>query len=338
MHVQVWHDTDEIPDDLGPVVLTVGVFDGVHRGHRAILSATVDEARTRNLPSVALTFDPHPVQVHRPDSGLVLVASIDDRLERLSSLGLDGALVQHYDLDFAASSPEAFVADYLVKDLRVACLVVGEDVRFGRDNSCDARVLRELCDANGVDLVLVEDVACDLTGRRWSSTWVREALAAGKVHQAARVLGRPHRLRGRVVRGFQRGREMGYPTANLAPDDLGVVPADGVYAGWLLVGPFDEPGSADAEGIRLPAAISVGTNPTFNGTERTVEAHVLGRTDLNLYDLEVVVEFVAGLRPMVAFDGMEALVVQMRADVEDAAGILGEPVPPPLDPAAVTAR
>ncbi|MGO1174099.1 MAG: riboflavin kinase, partial [Actinomycetaceae bacterium] len=217
-------------------------------------------------------------------------------------------------------------------------LVVGEDVRFGRDNSGDAAVLRDLCDELGIDLVLVADIACDLTGRRWSSTWIREALSAGDVHQAARILGRPHRLRGVVVRGFQRGRELGYPTANLAPDDLGVVPADGVYAGWLLAGPFGEHGDADADATRLPAAISVGTNPTFQGTERTVEAHVLGRTDLDLYGAEVVVEFVAHLRPMVAFDGIEPLLVQMRADVEDAAGILGEPVPPTLDPSTVTAR
>ncbi|MGO1737814.1 MAG: bifunctional riboflavin kinase/FAD synthetase [Actinomycetaceae bacterium] len=336
--MQVWHDTDEIPDDLGPVVVTVGVFDGVHRGHRALLAATVGEAEARSMPAVVLTFDPHPSQVHRPDRPMVLVASTADRIERLSALGLDGVLVQRYDLDFASATPREFVEDYLKGVLDVAVLVVGEDVRFGRDNSGDAAVLRDLCDELGIDLVLVADIACDLTGRRWSSTWIREALSAGDVHQAARILGRPHRLRGVVVRGFQRGRELGYPTANLAPDDLGVVPADGVYAGWLLAGPFGEHGDADADATRLPAAISVGTNPTFQGTERTVEAHVLGRTDLDLYGAEVVVEFVAHLRPMVAFDGIEPLLVQMRADVEDAAGILGEPVPPTLDPSTVTAR
>ncbi|MGC5616181.1 bifunctional riboflavin kinase/FAD synthetase [Georgenia sp. Z1491] len=335
--MQVWHDSEEIPRDLGPIVLTVGVFDGVHRGHRALLAATVEEAAKRSLPAVALTFDPHPAQVHRPEDDLVLVANAADRIERLSALGLDGVLVQHYDLEFASATPEEFVSDYLRRDLEVACLVVGEDVRFGRDNAGDADVLHDLCDRLGIELVLVAEVACDLTGRRWSSTWIRQSLAAGDVHQAARILGRPHRLRGVVVRGFRRGRALGYPTANLAPDDLGVVPADGVYAGWLLPGPFDTPGAADTGATRLPAAISVGTNPTFQGTERTVEAHVLGRTDLDLYDEEVVVEFVAHLRPMVTFDGMEPLMAQMRADVEDAAGILGVPVPPELAPDAVTA-
>ncbi|GAA4423514.1 bifunctional riboflavin kinase/FAD synthetase [Georgenia halophila] len=322
--MQVWHGAAEVPADLGPTVATLGIFDGVHRGHQVVLAATVSEAESAGLSSVAVTFDPHPATVHRPDEDFSLIASLPDRLERLTGTGLDGVLVVPYTLDFARATPEEFVRAYLVELLHARIVVVGDDVRFGRDNSGDRDTMVELGRAFGLGVEIIADIADPETGRRWSSTWVRELLAAGDVAAAARVLGRAHRVRGIVVHGAKRGRALGYPTANLRADDLGVVPADGVYAGWLIR-PDHSPD--DGTSKRLPAAVSVGTNPTFHGVERTVEAYVLGRTDLDLYGEEVVVELTERLRPQVTFVGIDALLDQMADDVAEVAHALDVPAP-----------
>lgn len=320
--MQVWNGTAEVPADLGPTVATLGIFDGVHRGHQVILGSTVREAEDAGLTSVAITFHPHPATVHHPERDVVLIASLTDRLERLAATGLDAVLVLEYTLDFARTGAAEFVRRYLVDALHASLVVVGEDVRFGWQNAGDRSTMQQLGREHGFGVRIVTDIASPATGRRWSSTWVRELLATGDVAGAAEVLGRAHRVRGEVVHGQKRGRALGYPTANLRADDLGLVPADGVYAGWLI-----RPGHAPVDGssVRLPAAVSVGTNPTFHGVERTVEAYVLDRTDLDLYGEEVVVELVERLRPMVAFDGVEPLLEQMARDVHDAAGVLGVP-------------
>ncbi|ROR74029.1 bifunctional riboflavin kinase/FAD synthetase [Bogoriella caseilytica] len=320
--MQVWHSVDEVPADFGATVVVLGVFDGVHRGHQQVLSAAVAHAEAHGLRSVAITFDPHPATVHRPELDFTLIASLTDRLERLEATGLNGVLVIPYSLEFARATPEEFVGRYMVELLHARQVVVGEDVRFGRDNAGDQRTMVALGREFGFDVEVIADLTCPETGRRWSSTWVRECLADGDVAEAAHVLGRPHRVRGEVVHGAKRGRDLGYPTANLRADDLGVVPADGVYAGWLI-----RPEHPPAAGVRkrLPAAVSVGTNPTFTTggePERTVEAYVLGRTDLDLYGEEVVVELVERLRGQVAFDGIPALLEQMARDVERVAQIL----------------
>jgi riboflavin kinase / FMN adenylyltransferase len=325
--VQVWRGTAEVPPDLGATVTTLGIFDGVHRGHQEVLGVAVGEAEAAGLTSVAITFDPHPATVHRPDEHFELIASLTDRLERLAATGLDAVLVVEYTLDLAKTSAEEFVRTYFVDTLHTALVVAGEDVRFGWRNSGDQHTLHDLGHQMGFGVRIVADV-CEDHGRRWSSTWVRELLATGDVAGAAEVLGRSHRVRGVVVHGAKRGRELGYPTANLLADDLGVVPADGVYAGWLI---RPEHAPVDGTSKRLPAAISVGTNPTFHGVERTVEANVLGRTDLDLYGEEVVVELVANLRPMVAYEGIPALLDQMAKDVARTAEILGVPAPPRPD-------
>lgn len=315
--MQVWHEIDEVPAELRASVATIGNFDGVHLGHRAVLGVTIAAARAVEASAVAVTFEPHPAAVHRPDASPVLLTGPEDRLELLAETGLDGVLVIAYDLDFARLTPREFVSRYLVDALKVRRVVVGEDIRFGLENSGDRETMRDLGEELGFAVDVVHDIEAAGTRRRWSSTWVRELLAAGDVAQAAAVLGRPHRMRGVVVHGEARGRELGFPTANLAPSSSGTVPADGVYAGWLWRGW----GTPDA--ARLPAAISVGTNPTFDGEVRQVEAHVLGRTDLDLYDEEVVVEFTHHLRPTLKFEGIEPLVGQMHADVAQAADLLG---------------
>lgn len=331
MSIDVWRTPEDIPADLGQSVVTVGVFDGVHRGHHAVLAETVRHARTRGLTSVALTFDPHPATVHNPDRPVKLVATLDDRIDRLAAAGIDAVFVQHYTLEYAQASAESFVRNQLVDQLHASLVVVGEDARFGKDNAGDGALLTELGHALGFDVILLNDLG-EPAGRRWSSTWVRELLAVGNVEKAAEVLGRPHRLRGKVVHGFQRGRELGFPTANLKGEELGEIPADGVYAGWLV---RDVPMTNAAE--YLPAAISVGSNPQFDGVERTVEAHVLGRADLNLYGEDVAVDFIRRLRPMVSFESVDGLLCQMDEDLRNTALALGVPTAGRVDPAEVTA-
>ena len=307
-----WTDLGQVPADLSRSVVTIGNFDGVHRGHRTVLARMVALARTGGRPAVAVTFHPHPAQVHHPESAPPLITGLADRVELLAGTGLDAVLLLEYTLEFARTSPEDFVRTYLVEGLHAGTVVLGRDVRFGRDNAGDLATMVALGERYGFDVEVVDDVhAGAAADRRWSSTWVRELLAAGDVVGAAEILGRPHRVRGVVVHGDARGRELGYPTANLAQDASGIIPADGVYAGWLRrVGyPADRP-----DGY-LPVAISVGTNPTFDGVQRRVEAHVPDRTDLDLYDEEVVVEFVERLRPTLRFDSVAELVETMADDV-----------------------
>ncbi|MHB1491006.1 MAG: bifunctional riboflavin kinase/FAD synthetase [Cellulomonas sp.] len=309
-----WTAVTEVPAGFGPSVVTIGNFDGVHRGHTSVLSRMVAGARANGLQAVAVTFSPHPAQVHRPDSAPELLTGDADRLELLEATGLDAVLMLEYTLDFARQTPEEFVRRYLVDALGARTVVVGRDVRFGRRNSGDIATMVDLGRAYGFAVEVVADVAPEASHRRWSSTWVRELLAAGDARGAARVLGRPHRMRGVVVHGDARGRGLGFPTANLSRNATGMVPADGVYAGRLRLAEAIGAGEHGPRG--WPAAVSVGTNPTFDGAVRRVEAYVLGRTDLDLYDREVVVEFVAQLRPTQRFDSVDDLVAQMRRDVE----------------------
>lgn len=335
--IAVWRTPEDIPADIGATVVTVGVFDGVHRGHHGVLSETVKRAKERGIRSVALTFDPHPATVHDPSRPVHLIATLEDRIDRLAAVGIDAVYVQHYTLEYAQATPREFVAEQLVGQLHAAVVVVGEDVRFGKNNAGDGSALREFGAEYGFDVDLVSDIGAPVgaehTPVRFSSTGVRKALLAGDVEEAARILGRPHRIRGTVVHGFQRGRELGFPTANLAGDGLGEVPADGVYAGWLV---RQVPGTTASE--YLPAAISVGTNPQFDGQERTVEAHVLGRADLNLYGEPIAVDFVSRLRPMLHFGSIDELTAQMDDDLRATAEVLGVPTAGRVDPTNVTAQ
>jgi riboflavin kinase/FMN adenylyltransferase len=338
--VQLWTDLEQVPPGFGPSVVTIGNFDGVHRGHQAVLDRILRLARGDAASAVAVTFHPHPAAVHRPESAPELITGLEDRLALMERTGLDATLLVGYTLDFAAQTPEEFVARYLVEGLGARTVVVGHDVRFGKQNAGTLATMVELGGQHGFEVVAIDDVGDFLRPEgdghhRWSSTAVRALLAEGDVDQAADVLGRPHLVRGTVVHGDARGRELGFPTANLG-DITGLVPADGVYAGWLrrgaaatcasLAGPEGDRSAVAGTGLGqeeiLPAAISVGTNPTFDGVERRVEAYVLDRTDLDLYDQTVALEFVAHLRPTLRFDGIEPLIAQMNDDVARARKIL----------------
>ncbi|GAB3496265.1 bifunctional riboflavin kinase/FMN adenylyltransferase [Flexivirga lutea] len=302
----------EIPADFGECVVTIGNFDGVHRGHAALLGRVVQRARARGVRSCAVTFDPHPLQVLHPERAPELIASSATRLQRLAAAGLDAVLVLDFTRELAAMTPEEFVHDVFVDGLHIVEAVVGGDTRFGAKNAGDVQTLRRLGHKYGFTVEVLADVG---EGHRISSTDIRRALGAGEVDVAGRLLGHLHDVRGVVVRGLQRGRELGFPTANLGGKPEGLVPADGVYVGWLVREsvPVDDPEH------RMPAAISVGTNPTFDDVpERTVEAYVLDRDDLDLYDETVRVEFVRRLRGNTKFGSVEALVAQMHRDVDQA--------------------
>jgi riboflavin kinase/FMN adenylyltransferase len=316
--VRVWHDLAEIDTSDGPTVVTIGNFDGVHRGHQHVLSeARRVAARLGNPPVVAVTFDPHPMTVIRPDKAPQPLTSVADRTMLLAAAGADAVLVLPFTPELADQAAEDFAESVVFAGLRAEAVVVGENFRFGHRALGDIDLLRRIGSRHGAEVVGLPLDGVD--GRTWSSTYIRTSLGRGDVIGAAEALGRPFSLHGRVVRGEQRGRELGYPTANVpVSSSLTAVPADGVYAGWLRR--LDRP-----EAVWWPAAISVGTNPTFDGVDRRVESYVLDRTDLELYDDLVEVVFVEHLRDMVKFASVDALIRQMKADVDTARDLLVTP-------------
>jgi len=312
--VIVFRHPSEVPADFGPSVVAIGKFDGVHAGHRAVIRQLEERAAETGARAVAVTFDRNPLAVLRPDRCPENVVTVDRKLELLGQLGLDATLLLTFDEELAARSPEDFVDEILVQALKVSTVLVGRDFRFGHRGAGTPDLLRELGPRLGFTVEVVDDVYLPGSDRRASSTWIRELLVEGDVRGATRVLGRAPDVRGVVVHGLKRGRELGFPTANLSPIVDAFVPADGVYAGWLV---------DHDTGIRHPSAISIGTNPTFDDVlERQVEAHVVGEIGLDLYGHDVTVEFVERLRGMVAFEGIEKLKVQMAADVTDAERVL----------------
>jgi riboflavin kinase/FMN adenylyltransferase len=289
----------------------VGVFDGVHRGHQRIVSHALDAARALRLPVVVITFDPHPDEVVRPGTHPPFLCTARRRAQLLAGLGVDAVCVLPFSYEFSQLGPDEFVRTVLADRLHAARVVVGENFRFGHKAAGDVALLQQLGEkydftADGVPLLVSGGVTI-------SSSYIRERLAAGDVTAAAEALGRPHRVEGVVVRGQQRGRALGFPTANLETPPHTAIPADGVYAGWLS--------SLAQDGSTVqtwPAAISIGTNPTFDGGERTVEAYALDRDDLDLYGAHVALDFAARLRATVKFVSVDDLIVQMRVDVDEA--------------------
>ncbi|HET8614402.1 MAG TPA: bifunctional riboflavin kinase/FAD synthetase [Actinomycetales bacterium] len=328
--VERWNELQEVPAGYGPSIVTLGNFDGVHAGHRAVLGEVVTRARAVGGRAVAITFDPHPLQVLHPDRAPALITSLRQRLELMASTGLDAVLVMEFTRELATWSPREFVERVLVATLGARTVVVGRDTRFGHRNSGDVGTLQALGAELGFAVEVLGDRHPESADRRWSSSWVRELLLGGDVADAAAVLARPHRLAGTVVHGDHRGRELGFPTANLGEPVEGLVPADGVYAGWMLRRTLPD---SDPDRM-LPAAVSIGTNPTFDGESRRVEAYVLDRTDLDLYGEPVALELVERLRPTERFDSVEALVAQMRDDVEACRRVLGHLVVPGHEQAA----
>jgi riboflavin kinase/FMN adenylyltransferase len=313
--VSVWYSPAELPDDLGATVVTIGVFDGVHRGHQEVVGRAAARARRLGVPLVAVTFDPNPIVVVRPGAVAPLLVPVARRVELLHGIGADHVFVLLFDRERSQQRAEDFVDEIVVELLHATAVVVGTDFRFGHRAAGDVALLERLGKERDFVVDTVEPVGSPDVGR-WSSTYVRQRVTEGDVAAAAEALGRPFRVEGVVVRGHERGRAMGFPTANVPVGDGDLVPADGVYAGYLT--------RLDAgDAVPLAAAISVGTNPTFDGVERTVEPYALDRDDLELYDVPVAVDFVARIRGQERFDTVDDLVAQMRRDVDATRGLLG---------------
>jgi riboflavin kinase/FMN adenylyltransferase len=307
-----------IPAGWGHCVVTIGVFDGVHRGHQTIIGEAVGLAAERGVPSVLITFVPHPSEVVRPGSHPPVLTSIVRRAELVEQLGVDVFCALPFTLELSRMPPDEFVHEALVDRLHASAVVVGANFRFGHKAAGDVDLLDRLGHAFGFTTdgvaVLTED---DLV---LSATYVRSCVTAGDLNTAARVLGRPHRVDGVVERGDERGRRLGFPTANLRTDAWAAVPADGVYAGRVVK--LDEWGRTLPGGELGLAAVSVGTNPTFEVRQRRVEAYILDFA-ADLYGAALGVEFVERLRGMEKFDSVDALVEQMHADVVATRKILG---------------
>lgn len=294
-------------------VVTVGNFDGVHLGHLALVARAREEATLLGASTVALTFDPHPSAVLRPEGAPPTLQSLEERAAALRSHGCDHVEVLAFDRDLAAATPDTFVTEVLVERLGAVAVVVGENFRFGARAVGDVALLRELGEQHGFAVHAVPLV--DTADGTVSSSSLRALLAAGDLEAFARGFGRPYAVTGEVVAGDGRGRTIGIPTANVRVDEGRALPADGVYACWAV---------RDG-GEATPAVVNVGWRPTFDGTTRTVEAHLLVDDAPDLYGELLEVRFVARIRGEQRFDGPEALVARIREDIAEARGLLSAP-------------
>lgn len=316
--MEIFHQPGPCPELARGSAITIGAYDGVHLGHRLVIAEVREAARAEGLTSAVVTFDRHPAMVVRPESAPLLLCDLPQRLELLATTGVDCTVVVRFDEERAAESASAFVNELLVACLGARLVVVGEDFHFGKGREGDVPFLRRAGEQAGFRVEGVELVDADgspaAEGERVSSTKIRHSLRAGDLAQANALLGRPHEVRGRVATGDRRGRELGFPTANVAvPGDI-LLPADGIYAGW-----YERPsGSVHA------AAISLGRRPTFYDEAHAslLEAHLLD-FEGDLYGEQARVRFVQRLRGEERFDSAEALIEQMRADCEGVRRVLG---------------
>jgi riboflavin kinase/FMN adenylyltransferase len=291
------------------------VFDGVHRGHAELIAQAVKAARARGVPTVLMTFDPHPMEVVFPGSHPAQLTTLTRRAELVEEFGIDVFLVMPFTTDFMKLTPERYVHELLVENLHVVEVVVGDNFTFGKKAAGNVGSLRRAGERFGfavesMSLVSEYHDACTVT---FSSTYIRSCVDAGDVVAAAEALGRPHRVEGVVVRGDGRGMRLGFPTANVAPPMHSAIPADGVYAAWFTVLGHGPMAGTVVPGERYQAAVSIGTNPTFSGRTRTVEAYVLDST-ADLYGQHVALDFVARIRGQQKFHSVDELVAAMDDD------------------------
>lgn len=319
--VQLWRTFDEIVIPDGGSSVALGVFDGLHRGHRLLVERAVDLGREIGADPVLVTFDPHPVEVVRPGSHPQVLTPLGRRAELAGEFGVEAVFALPFDKEMASWEPAAFVDSVLVDGLDSRAVVVGRNFTFGRRATGTSQTMVDLCTARGITCEVVD--LLEDGGERVSSSRIRRLLSGTRVAAAAEILGRPHRVSGPVVHGAGRGgRDLGYPTANLDLAEHTAVPSDGVYAGWFTVlddGPVD---GTIVPGRRYPAAISVGTNPTFGDSLRSVEAFVLDES-ADLYGRVAAVDFVDHVRDMEKFSSVDELLVAMDRDVNKTRGVLG---------------
>ncbi|WP_295643227.1 bifunctional riboflavin kinase/FAD synthetase [uncultured Corynebacterium sp.] len=352
--MSIWYGLDRIPASVvgeGSAV-TIGVFDGLHRGHQQLVTRVIEKARELGVPSVMFTFDPHPTVVFSPERVPALLGTIEQRAELAHALGIDHVVVVGFTPEIASWSPAEYVDHALVELLHAKAVVVGDNFTFGHKAAGTAPMLKDLGAERGIDVDVISllsdsdatpDSNHDQPGD-WvvCSTYVREQLAKGDVTAAARALGRNFSVRGEVTHGAGRGgRALGFPTANLYFQDKYALPADGVYAGYVTILPDQVDREAQAQqpgeppilveagqkvgtmpvGEKLPAAISVGTNPTFGHEPRSVESFILDH-EADLYGLDVDVEFVERIRGQETYSDLDELIAAINRDVQATRGAL----------------
>lgn len=302
---------DLAPTSLPLVAVAIGVFDGVHRGHQALLTEAVNAGNATGAIPAVLTFDPHPAVAFAPARVPLMLGTLDERIALLKQHGAEIVVVAHFDKALAAQTPDAFAQSILVQTLHARAVIIGEDFRFGRDRAGDATTLRHEGEQFGFAVHAVPPVLVDGVPAR--STNIRQMVSDGQVEEAARLLARPYTLSGEVVHGRKLGRTLGYPTANLAAAPGILIPGAGVYACRVRL----------ADGSVHRAAVSVGTNLTVSpDAPRTVEAFLMDGFSADLYGQKIAIEFVRYLRPMVKFEGLDALMAQMAKDVEEVKRLL----------------
>jgi riboflavin kinase / FMN adenylyltransferase len=300
-----------------PHVVTIGNFDGVHRGHQYLVSRVIEDARVRATRSLIITFEPHPTSVLRPEMHFERLTSADAKLALLRATGVDEVAVIPFDREFAGLEPREFLT-LVAEAALLAAVFVGEGFRFGRKRSGDGEAIAAFGDERGFDTTIIARLRDD--GAMISSSSIREALSHGDVEQAQGYLGRRYRLRGVVEHGAARGRELGFPTANLLlPDDC-CVPGDGIYAAYAHA-------SSVGHGAR-EAMVYIGTRPTFDGGVRMVEVNLLDFTG-DLYTQQLEIEFVAFVRGDARFESAEELAAQMQRDERDTRALLSATDPEP---------
>ena len=317
--MQFFDGLGEVPAGFGPSAVTIGKFDGLHIGHRGVLRQLRELADKRGLTATVVTFDRNPLQLLAPDKCPDALVGNAQKRRLLAAAGVDATLMLRFDRALADQPAEQFIETVLTGGLHAQVVLCGADFRFGARGAGDVELLRQAGIANGFDVVILDDVQVEggSGARRASATWVRELLAEGRVREAAALLGRLPSIQSTVVHGEQRGRELGYPTANLDPAIEGYLPADGVYATWAIV-----------DGVAYASATSIGNNPTFDGIpQHQVETHLFDQK-LDLYDRPIEIQFVDYLRPMNKFASVDALIKRLREDDAHARQILAsEPLP-----------
>jgi riboflavin kinase/FMN adenylyltransferase len=304
-----WSSIDEVPADLGPTVVSIGKFDGIHLGHQALMKVAVHQAEEHGATSAVITFDRHPLALLNPAALKLPLIGANQKAKLIQAAGIDAMLTLPFDEALSQLTATEFVEKILVKAMNAKVVVVGVDFRFGKGGAGNPELLAELSRVHGFTLHVVPPVLVD--DQRVSSSLVRQMLDAGDVERVASLLGRRHETTGLVEHGLKLGRQLGFPTANMSRSSEGYLPLDGVYAGWLY-----------SDGVRYPAALSIGINDTIQAVPRLMEAHVLNRKDLDLYDKEVTVEYVAFVRPSVKFSGIDTLITAIQADCDKIHGIL----------------
>ena len=307
--MQQWQGLGQIPSACEPSAVTIGKFDGIHLGHQALLTATTDAAKAHDIQSIAVTFDRHPDALFNPERLRLPIIGPHQKAQLIEAAGVSALLTLAFDESLACLEPRQFVEDILVTALNAKHVTVGQDFRFGAGGLGNVALLTELGAEFGFELEVVP--AIEMDGHKISSSRIRDLLDLGDVEQAARLLGRQHQTCGIIEHGLKLGRQLGFPTANMARDAEGYLPVDGVYAGYLY-----------ADGERYDAALSVGINETIQAVPRLIEAHVLYRNDLDLYDKIVTLEYVSYLRPALKFDGIETLIAAIRKDCDEISEIL----------------